>query len=182
VANSFEHSTGNDILKPLLPQDIVLVDEHREDPDNYDDINMRYSTESPIEQSQTVSIPDKSARLREHLIDNLGCTESRSLRYLWYIIKNSIHLQQREYKYSLHLQSAWIPDQHRYHLKHYQQFSHCLDLRALNHRFHRLLILIWLDLLEITIRPVMRRIRLLMPIPEQISITEQHCAASINCY
>jgi len=75
VANSFEHSTGDDILKPLLPQDILLIDENEEDPDNYHDINICY-TESPIEHSQTVSIPDKSARLPAHLIENMGCTES----------------------------------------------------------------------------------------------------------
>ena len=75
VANSFEYSTGNDILKHLLPQDILLVDANVEDPVNYHDINMRH-TESPIEQFHTVSILDKSARLPGHLIENMGCTES----------------------------------------------------------------------------------------------------------
>jgi len=53
---------------------------------------------------------------------------------------------------------------------------------VLNYRFHRLLILIGLDLLAITIRAVVGRIQLLMPMLQEISIREQHCAAGINCY
>ena len=75
VAGSFEHCTGNDILKPLLPEDILLVDENEEDPVDYHDINMG-CTKSPIEQSETVSTLEESARLPERLIENMGCTES----------------------------------------------------------------------------------------------------------
>jgi len=75
IAGSFEHCTGNDILKPLLPKDILLVDENEEEPVDYHDINIGY-TESPIKQSETVSTLEKSARLPERLIENMGCTES----------------------------------------------------------------------------------------------------------
>jgi len=75
VAGSVEYSTGNDILRPLLPEDILLVDENEEEPVDYHYINMG-CTESPIEQSQTVSTLDKSARLPERLIENMHCTES----------------------------------------------------------------------------------------------------------
>jgi len=75
IAGSFEHTTGNDILKPLLPEDILLINENEEEPVDYHDINMG-CTESPIEQSETVSTLEKSARLPERLIENMGCTES----------------------------------------------------------------------------------------------------------